>query len=151
MKLNIVTANYFDGIFYRLGMLMFALAIYLIAVDVLVAGIILGAVSLIIFTSKMRLLIDTEKKFYKEYTWIAGFEKGDKVHYDKLGVVAVKPEKYVQRIKTFVSNKEMRFTVYAVYIHLDNEPVFAGEFKKKEKADEKAKTLSEKLGTGCYL
>jgi hypothetical protein len=151
MKLNIVTANYFDGIFYRLGMLMFALAVYLIAVDVLVAGIILGGVALIIFTSKMRLFIDTENKFYKEYTWIAGFEKGDKVPFNTLGGVAVKPEKYVQRIKTFVSNKEIRYTVYAVYIHLDNEPVFAGEFKNKDKADEKAKALSAKLGTGCYL
>jgi hypothetical protein len=151
MKINIATSYYFEGFFYILGFVMLAIGVYLIAVDYLVVGGIVGAVSIIILTTKYRLLIDTDKKIYKEYLWIAGFENGDEKPFNQLGVVSVKPERYVQRINSIVNNKEIRFTIFAVYIYVDGEELFASEFKKKEQADQKAKALSAKLGTSCYL
>jgi hypothetical protein len=151
MKIKITTSYYFEGFFNILGYVMIPIAIYLLFVNQYTIGLIVGYIAFVLLTSKYQLLIDPNEKYYKDYLWISGFEIGDKKSFHQLGVVSVKPEKYVQRISSFAYNKEMRFTVYAIYIFIDGEELYAGEYKEKPKADERAKELSAQLGTSCYV
>lgn len=150
MKIDISTSNYFEGFFNVAGYVMVPVAVYLAFVNHILPGILVGLASILLLTTKYKLLIDREQGYYKEYLWIFGFENGIKKQFRQIGIVEVKPERYVQRINSVVYSKEMHFTVYAVYVHVDGEGLFAGEFKDKNKAAARAEMLSQKLGTSFY-
>lgn len=150
MKIDIAVSDYFEGIFRVFGWILVPAGIYAFTQNAVI-GAIIALIVILVFTTKYRLFIDLNEKVYKEYLWILGFANGQEYPFEKLGSVFVKPENYLQRINSFVHTKEIRFTVYAVYVIADGQDLFSGEFKDPVKANERARELAKKLNTGSYL
>lgn len=149
MKIDFAVSDYFEGIFRVFGWILIPVSVFAF-MQSLVAGLIILLLVVIIFTTKYRLKIDPPAGIYKEYLWILGFANGEERPFRTIGSVFVRAENYSQRISSVVATKEFRFTVYSVYIIVDNEELFAGEFKEPAKANERARSLSKKLKTGHY-
>lgn len=149
MKIDFAVSDYFEGFFRVLGGILAPVGIFALTQN-LAAGAIILLLVVVIFTSKYRLRIDLAAGTYKEYLWILGFVNGEEKRFRTIGSVFVRAEHYSQRINSVVVTREIRLTVYAVYIVADDEELFAGEFKDPAKANERARELAKRLKTSYY-
>ncbi len=148
-KINIYTSSYFEGVFKIFGYILIPVTIVMIPVNPVI-GVVTGLLSILILTTWYKLKVDNSTHTFKEYLWILGFENGDSQSFQKATSVYVKPEKYVQKVSSWVSSREYRFTVYAVYIMIDNQEIFVGEFKTKDPAIDRARMISGKMDIPYY-
>ncbi|MDF9796973.1 hypothetical protein OKW21_002236 [Catalinimonas alkaloidigena] len=148
-KIDIYTHHYFPFHMIVLG-LAFLLMSVIISMMYPVVAIVLFMLGILLVSTHYRLSVDTENKKYREYLWITGFKKGEKLPYKQIIDIHIKH--ITQSIEYgFVSRVRGRKKVYSAAIEIDgNQSLFVGEHRSEKKLLSKVNKIAEAVQTEVY-
>ncbi len=143
-KLDIIVQHTFPFHFIALGAGLIIVAVLIMLNNPWLAGplFILG---ILLTSTHYRLALNMREKKYKEYYWILGFKKGEKLPYEQLEFI------YINEVQMasgygYVTRINISSNYYKGYIKLLNEePIFIGESKHEKKIMQKAQRLADTL------
>ena len=106
-------SHYFSGSIILLGLMLPGL---LIASINILSTLPFLFISLIIFTTHHRLQVDFKNKVYRQYVWLLGLKRGEKVSFETIEYVFVKKNKVQQSMHSRVSTTTVHSEVYEGFL-----------------------------------
>lgn len=144
-KISITTQTYFEDMFYYSGwgFLVAAIPLLLIFWYVGIIAILLGV---IIVTTSYKLVIDTTTNQVEDFLFFLGMKKNLKItHFKIIHHVTVKSGTYTQQLNLKSLSSTIRGTIYSAHLKTNEENLFLGESKSKNKITEKASRIAKEL------
>lgn len=146
-RIDITTAYFFPLIIriVAVGLIVPGVALLFAPLNWWMIGLLLILLSLFVLTARYRLSINLVKQTYHDHLWIAGFEKGEKNHFDVITGMFVNQNAYTQTVNSRASSMTKHGIEYNGYIRFDEEDVHVLSDDSKKRVMRKMKKIQEAL------
>jgi hypothetical protein len=87
----------------------------------LIAGLIVLAVCVVIFTTHYRLSVDFENKIFHDYVWILGVKRGEMKRFEEIEYLFIKTSTISQTMNARIASTTIRKEVFDGYLKFSEE------------------------------
>lgn len=145
-KVTVKVKHFFDGVYMYIGLLLAMLGVIFLLFDVIVAGIFF-VFSLLVFSTVYKLAVFKDQGYYRNYLWLLGIKKGDKVKFNSIDGLLIDKHKHEHHLSKRKPDAMIEYMLFRGYIIFDgNKKVLVCETKNRSKIEKRISKLRDELG-----